>query len=989
MFFSRSQHTNQKLVNVQKELQPPKKALSLFLIGSSILLVGTVAFTSYWVVRSLILNTLKENALLKVQKAGEEIDTWLEGRKSEVESLANSYEVRSMKWDLAEPFLQLEQDRLSDYWMFILVNPNGTYYTTRSGFVNGKNLSDREYFQRAMRGETQASDLIISRSTGKRQINISVPIWSFPPSHLDQLVSDRMEARKKSLAFYGFSTDLLQQPKVLGNLAGNIPISHVSQIVANTQLGKGSYAFALDSKGVPIAHPNKKFLEGLNSFLNSSNTALATISKSMVARQQGIQLMQLDGEWVYTAFAPLNGANWSIALVIPRANVEQELGPLNILALVVGGLLIIAILVAIQQFRQFEQTRERAAQEVLLNRQLAQTSTELQDALAYLNTIIDNLVDGLLVTDMNGRITHYNPALSQMFGLGELDLSDRECHTLFNHELVNLISQTQQQPGKAYTSEIALAEGRIGKAVATTILKKNDLDDQLNETAFIGTVVLISDITSQKEVDQMKTDFISTVSHELRTPLTSVLGFAKIIKKKLDEVIFPAIPGEDKKTQRTIRQVGENIDIIVSEGLRLTSLINDVLDIAKMEAGKVDWKMEPLQVTEVIERSLSATTALFQAKNLELVTNIDSDLPQVMGDHDRLIQVVINLISNAVKFTDAGTITCKATVMDNEVIISVIDSGSGIAAEDHQKVFEKFKQVGDTLTDKPKGTGLGLPICKQIVEHHGGKIWVESELGKGSTFSFSLPTISASTTQVRKIDLGTLMQQLRAQVVSTDSDTNRSKKSILIVDDEAPIRRLLRQHLEAEGYHVEEAKDGREAIAQVKQINPHLIILDVMMPDMNGFDVAAVLKNDPQTMGIPIIILSIVEDQERGYRLGVDRYLTKPINAEQLLLEVDFLISQGASQRKVLVVDENDLAVKTLVEVLQAKGFMVVEANNDRELMEKALSTQPDMVIANAHFWEHSTAVKTLRLQKGLENIFFLLIADGHHDPIQSQTTAS
>jgi PAS domain S-box-containing protein len=811
-----------------------------------------------------------------------------------------------------------------------------------------------------------------------------VPIWSFPPSHYQQLPSDRIRPRQKSLAFYGFSADLTQKPKVLGNLAGNIPIAHVSEIVANTQLGKGSYAFALDSKGVPIAHPNQQFLEGLHSFLDSPNPALAAIARSMVARQKGVELIQLDGKWVYTAFAPLDSANWSVALVIPRANVEQKLGALNLLACVVGGLLLIAILVAIQQFKQFEQIRERAAQEVLLNQQLAQTSTELQDALAYLSTIIDNLVDGLLVTDMNGRITHYNPALSHMFGLGERHLINQEYQSLFGHELVNLIVQSQRQPGKVVVGEITLVEGRIGKAVATTVLKEDNRTNQADEISpFIGSVILISDITSQKEVDQMKTDFISTVSHELRTPLTSVLGFAKIIQKKLDEVVFPVLNREDKKIQRTIRQVEENIDIIVTEGMRLTSLINDVLDIAKMEAGKVDWKMESLQVAEFIERSISATAALFQTKDLELVTDIAVELPPIMGDHDRLMQVVINLVSNAVKFTDAGTVTCKAALVNDEIIISVSDSGAGIAVDDQQKVFEKFKQVGDTLTDKPKGTGLGLPICKQIVEHHGGRIWVESELGKGSTFSFSLPIISTNAAQVRKIDFGTLMQQLRTQVISTSTGAHRSKKSILVVDDEVPIRKLLRQHLEAEGYQVEEAKDGREAIACVKQINPDLVILDVMMPELNGFDVAAVLKNDPQTMGIPIIILSIVEDQERGYRLGVDRYLTKPINAEQLLHEVDFLISQGVSQRKVLVVDENDLAIKTLVEVLQARGFMVVEVNNDCELIEKALSTQPDMVIANVHFWENSTVVKTLRMQKGLENIFFLLLADSHYSLAQ------
>jgi signal transduction histidine kinase len=778
-----------------------KKVFSLIFAGSSIVVIGTVAFTSYWIVRNLTLNTLKENALLKVEQSGREIDTWVASRLSEVEAIANSSSVRSMNWKKAQPFLQLEQDRLADYWMFILINPDGSYYTTQVGFAQGKNVSDRPYFQRAMQGKSEASDLIISRTTGKRQINISVPIWSFPPAHSGRISEDQMARRRESLEFYNFPTNPKQRPSVIGNLAGNIAISHVSQVVANTELGEGSYAFALDSQGVPIAHPNPDYLQGVNSFLDSPNVALAAIARSMVNRQQGVRLIQLDGEWVYVAYVPLEEANWSVALVIPRNNLEQQLGALNLLASVVGGLLLIAILVALQQIKQFERTREKAIQEALLNKQLAQTSTQLQDALAYLGTIIDNLVDGLLVTDMKGRITRCNPALSEMFGLGKLDLHLKP--VTFNVDLQELVTRIQQQPGQIFTAEILLTNGRIGKAVATAILKASledvegktlihpnesansehqlssdeidaseiDASIALGEThsssplllpsSLLGSIILIRDITAEKEVDQMKTDFISTVSHELRTPLTSVLGFAKIIQKKLNEVVFPAIISDDKKIQRTVRQVGENIDIIVSEGLRLTALINDVLDIAKMEAGKVEWKMEPLNITEVIERAIAATTALFQAKNLQLIEAIEPELPEVIGDRDRLIQVMINLISNAIKFTDEGSITCQAAYTNGSVVVRIIDTGSGIAVCDQPKVFEKFKQVGDTLTDKPTGTGLGLPICKQIVEHHNGAIWVESELGKGSTFSFTLP--ASKQEEVRKIDFRTLVQQLQAR----------------------------------------------------------------------------------------------------------------------------------------------------------------------------------------------------------------------------------
>ncbi len=245
--------------------------------------------------------------------------------------------------------------------------------------------------------------------------------------------------------------------------------------------------------------------------------------------------------------------------------------------------------------------------------------------------------------------------------------------------------------------------------------------------------------------NQAKSTFLTSVSHELRTPLTSILGFAKIIDKRLNQRIFPEVQAEDRKTQRAMDQVAENIKIIAAEGERLTALINDLLDLAKIEAGKVEWRMEPLSVPELIDRATVATSALFAQKGLPLIREVADGLPEIVGDQDRLLQVLINLFSNAIKFTDAGSVTCRARRVDGVIEVSVIDTGMGIAEADQPKVFEQFKQVGDTLTEKPRGTGLGLPICKEIVEHHGGRIWVESELGRGSTFSFTLPVQAAST----------------------------------------------------------------------------------------------------------------------------------------------------------------------------------------------------------------------------------------------------
>lgn len=474
--------------------------------------------------------------------------------------------------------------------------------------------------------------------------------------------------------------------------------------------------------------------------------------------------------------------------------------------------------------------------------------------------------------------------------------------------------------------------------------------------------------------NRAKSDFLSMVSHELRTPLTSVLGFAKIIKKKLDSTIFPEIVTEDKKTLKAVKQVGDNIDIIVSEGERLTTLINDVLDLAKLEAGKIEWKSEPISVAQIVEQATAATSALFGAKNLELFLELEDDLPQIVGDRDRLVQVLINLISNAIKFTEKGSVICRVRKTDNAIALSVIDSGIGIAETDQPQVFEQFKQIGNTLTEKPKGTGLGLPICKQIVEHHGGTIWVESELGKGSNFSFTLPIGVGTTVESNKIDLDMAVRQLKEPIVTVPPSPTQQNKTILVVDDEAPIRRLLREQLEAEGYIVREAKDGMDALKQVRKQSPNLIILDVIMPQISGFDITAILKNNPETREIPIIILSIVGEEERGYRLGADKYLAKPIDTEALLKEIELLISQGTSTKKVLVMDENVSAVRALADILQVKGYSVVEVFSSDEVLSKISSVKPDMIIAKSLVLEHPDLVKTWRFEKELENVFFILV---------------
>lgn len=509
-------------------------------------------------------------------------------------------------------------------------------------------------------------------------------------------------------------------------------------------------------------------------------------------------------------------------------------------------------------------------------------------------------------------------------------------------------------------------------------LNNQNLETLVNER----TAELKQAYADLKQLDELKSSFLSTVSHELRTPLTSVLGFAKIIQKKLEDVIFPQVTDQSPKVTKAMQQTRNNIDIIVTEGERLTDLINDVLDLAKMESGKIEWKTEQISLKEIIARAVNTSEALWVRKELTVFTDVAANLPAVPGDRDRILQVILNLLSNAVKFTIQGSITCRAVQQDNELLISVSDTGIGIAPEAQSTVFEKFKQIGDTLTEKPQGTGLGLPICKQIIEHHGGSIWVESTLGKGSTFFFTLPLSPQAESSPRTLDVEPLLHQIKYHVPEPNKHPGQPK-TILIVDDDSNIRSLLRQELESVGYKILEAADGIQALDRVYDslkepehaVIPDLIILDVMMPKMNGFDVAAALKTNPATLHIPIVILSVVEDQRRGWLIGVNRYLTKPVNMDTLLKEVATLLTLDKNKKNILVADQDQEIIYNLTSALTASGYRVCTAADGQECLRKAKAEMPGVIILDSVLSEQFDIIKALRDEQGLENVVLFLLA--------------
>jgi len=386
--------------------------------------------------------------------------------------------------------------------------------------------------------------------------------------------------------------------------------------------------------------------------------------------------------------------------------------------------LVLAVARDITERKEAERALQRLNES--LEAQVEARTRELEVTATRLSTVMDNLVDGVVAVGADGRIGVVNRAASELLRLPDAAVG-APLGAALDPALAAVLRAALSND--ALASDDLTAGRRTLHAVASPI----------GGDGARGAVVLVRDVTYEREIERMKDDFIATVSHELRTPLTSVLGFAKLVRNKLSDRVFPATSTDSPRVKKAMDQALGNLDIIVSEGHRLTALINDVLDLSKMESGHVHWRMESQSVEALLEAARAASSALFEGSPVALRVDAPGDLPPVRGDKNRLQQVLLNLVSNGHKFTTEGAVTLEARAVDGGVEVAVADTGCGIDRAEHGAIFERFRQLGDALTDRPRGTGLGLPICQQIVRAHGAEIAVASALGRGSRFSFVLP----------------------------------------------------------------------------------------------------------------------------------------------------------------------------------------------------------------------------------------------------------
>ncbi len=371
-------------------------------------------------------------------------------------------------------------------------------------------------------------------------------------------------------------------------------------------------------------------------------------------------------------------------------------------------------------------------------------------------------------------------------------------------------------------------------------------------------------VMEMREIDRLKSQFLANMSHELRTPLNSIIGFSRVIIKGID--------GPVTELQQ------QDLTAIYNSGQHLLGLINDILDLAKIEAGKMELAFDEVNISDIVSSVFSTMSGLIKGRPIAMKQIIEPGLPTVRADAIRIRQVLINLLSNASKFTDEGDIIVevglyRGSIGQNEVKISVTDTGPGISIPDQKKLFQAFSQVDDSPTRKTGGTGLGLSICQELVDMHGGKIWVESNIGQGSTFHFTLPLFRNLESITRPI----------------------GRRLILCIDDDPQVIGLYERYLQPQGFQVIPLTNPALALEHVKQLKPFAITLDVMMPGVDGWRVLEILKGDAETQKIPVIVCSILEDLEKGFRLGATDYLVKPILEDDLTNALNRLNSNSPS----------------------------------------------------------------------------------------------
>ncbi len=534
--------------------------------------------------------------------------------------------------------------------------------------------------------------------------------------------------------------------------------------------------------------------------------------------------------------------------------------------------------------------------------------------------VLDRCGDAVVLTDLDGRIVESNRGCRELFGVtpepgGSFaalgGLADRVGDAA---EFSSLLRALYATPERAAEGEIRI----VGERMQLCGWFSDPLRD--GDGRLVGRGFFFHDRTQERELAALKSDFLSTVTHELRTPLTSVKGSLQLVLGKTS-----GLGAVDR----------ELLDISLKNTDRLIRLINDILDISQLELGNIDFTCATVAAAPLIEEAVAGLRAYAAGRDIALACDLEPELPAVEGDRDRLIQVLTNLISNAVKFSaPGGRVVVRASRHAEGLAIAVRDWGIGIGAHDQPRLFQRFQRLNPRGSDEP-GTGLGLAISKAIVERHGGRIAVESAEAAGSTFTVLIPLACG--------DVAVAVDPDAAEIETAGRPT------LLLVDDDADLGTVLEVSLR-DAFRLLRVERGVQALDVARAERPDLVLLDVVLPDLSGYDVLRILQHSEATRGVPVVMLTVQPERELAWRLGATDVVAKPIDIDELRRAIARTLKRRASQHGLRIALGPLLSrpAEGLVAALEAAGHAVFSASDPWELLHSVDQHDADVAVVEA-----------------------------------------
>ncbi|MBB6733114.1 response regulator [Cohnella zeiphila] len=481
----------------------------------------------------------------------------------------------------------------------------------------------------------------------------------------------------------------------------------------------------------------------------------------------------------------------------------------------------------------------------------------------------------------------------------------------------------RERAARQAAERLAEQKGREIGAINRELIRMND---QLEELVRERTEELSRARDEAVEASRIKSQFLANMSHELRTPLNAIIGYSEMLKEEAEEKDEP--------------EFAADLGRIHHAGKHLLMLINDILDLSKIEAGRMSLYLEECDLPQLIRETVTTVRPMVEAGGNRL--EIEAALGRMRTDTTKLRQILYNLLSNAAKFTQGGTIRLELIPEPEPETAGgppgysfrVRDTGIGMTEDQVDRLFQAFIQADSSTTRQYGGTGLGLAITRKLCEMLGGSIAVESAPGRGSAFTVWLP----GSLEGRETEPGTPAE------AEPDGMLGDGQPTVLVIDDDPTMLGLMKKLLNREGFSVALASSGSEGIRRAKELRPRLISLDVMMPGMDGWSVLATLKSDPELAGIPVAMISMTDDKQLGYALGASDFLIKPIYREKLVALLDKHLKERRTQ-PVLVIEDDDATGEMMSRMLRREGYRVERAEDGREALEKLDRVDPKLIL--------------------------------------------